>query len=123
MRSASRSRMRPRAAAASRAQPGNAAAAAATARSTSAVPARATLAMTVPSCGLRSSKVAPSRASTNWPPMNRRSWMRRPWAVLLTATGVRQIWMGTEGSWPLEMSPGSSGSAFSQTSSMARLGA
>ena len=34
-----------------------------------------------------------------------------------------QISTGTDGSWPLEMSAGSSGSAFSQTSSMARFGA
>jgi hypothetical protein len=34
-----------------------------------------------------------------------------------------QIWTAVDGSWPLEMRAGSSGSAFSQTSSIDRFGA
>ena len=72
MASASRSSSRPRSAAAVALQAGNADRAAATARSTSAGRASATSASWQPSCGLVTSKVAPSAASTNSPPMNSR---------------------------------------------------
>ena len=89
---------------------------------------RATSASTEPSCGFERRRTSPRRAaSTNSPPMNRRSWRRSPLRRSAIATVAapprRQIWTAVDGSWPLEMRAGSSGSAFSQTSSIDRFGA
>ena len=111
--------------------PGNAAAAAATARSTSAGPAWATSAMTDPSCGSIVANVAPSSgvdelAVDEQAVLDAHLGAGHEGHRRADGAGGRsgaQISTGTDGSWPLEMRAGSSGSAFSQTRSIARFGA
>ena len=88
---------------------GNARCAAVTALSMSSALASATSARTVPSAGLMTSMVPPASPSRNWPPIK---------SLVCTV----QNSTGCVGNCPLLISSGIFRLAFSQTSSMERLG-
>src|SRR5207302_11019904 len=101
---------RPRAGAEVRLRAGQASCAASTAASTSALPAIATSARWLQSCGFKEGSVAPSAAGTNRPAMKSLSWICM--ALELDRIGLEL---------PALVKLGRSRRAFSHTSSIDRL--